>query len=363
MLKKILSFLLATLLLSLQVSAQPSKTLTPLTLATAIESAIANHPQLTAILMKQTAAESGLNLAKKQQSDVKKSPFIVNDLIYIKNGYSVAASEMQLRLAKSEYEQLKQKIAYQVTEKYFNLKLAEQMLSIYQNAINMAEENCNLVTTQLAIGMVSELEAENAQIQLKRNQHSYNTALRNIEIAKEDLKIAMHHNGEFLFTLTDSLSEIAPYESNVEEDITAALQTRYDLTALREKANLDKLYFTITDKMTAPNTEAYQSAYSAYLQSDYTYQNTQDLIGLSLRASYNNISATKGNLDIAELTLNVKQREYDTAKMKFEMGMITNLELTQIQTALLQSQTELEQAKLTHLLAIQKYQYEITYGL
>ena len=333
-----------------------------LTLEDAIKTALANNTQLTACQAKKEAAEASLSVARSDQKNAKKSPVAVNELIYVKNGYAVAASEMQIRMADAEYQQITNRIAYQVTEKYFNVKLAEQILYIQQNGSIMANENFEIVSSQFEMGMVSDLEVKNARIQVTRTEYARQNASRNYALAKEDFKIALGLEGACDFTLTDQII-YEDYTPNADADIPNALTTRYDVIALREVAQLDKLYFTITEKITAENTADYKNAISTWLQSQYNYDSNSKLIGLSIRACANNIYTTKGNLEIAAMSLDVKQREYDTAKLKFEMGMITNLELVKIQTELLQAQTELESAKLSYKLAVEKYQYEITYGV
>ncbi len=333
-----------------------------LTLEDAIQTALSNNGQLVACQVKKKAAETSLSVAKSDQRAAKKSPIAINELIYVKNGYAVAAQEMQIRMAEAEIQQITNRISYQVTEKYFNIKLAEQLVLIHQNGVQMANDNLQIVSTQFSLGMVSELEVSNAEIQVKRTTHALEDAMRNLALANEDFKITLGIEGPCTFSLTDAIT-YEDYNSDVTEDIASAMNTRYDVISLRELAALDELYFTITQKITAANTADYQTAESTYLQSQYTYNSNSKLIGLSIQAAYNNIATKKGNLEIAQMALMVKQREYDTAKLKFEMGMITNLELVNIQTELLQCQTELESAKLSYKLAVEQYRYEITYGV
>ena len=56
-------------------------------------------------------------------------------------------------------------------------------------------------------------------------------------------------------------------------------------------------------------------------------------------------------------------KEYDAAKLKYELGMITNLELTSCINDLYSSQVNYANAKLGYRLAVEKYKYEITIGL
>lgn len=365
MIKKILALLFALALLMLSpcyAEESTAPTLYILTLQEAIELAVSNNAQLVACQVAKDSAETSLSVAKSDQRSAERSPIAINELIYIKNGYAVVAAEMQIRLADAQAQQITNRISYQVTEKYYNIKLAEQLILIYQNGLNMANDNLNLMTTQFELGMVSDLEVSNAKIQVRRSELSLEDARRNLSLAKEDFKIALGLEGPCDFSLTDEIT-YENYEGDVTADISAALTTRYDVTALREKAGLDELYFTITDRITASNTADYKSAQSTYLQSKYDYDTNSKMIGLSILSSYNNIATKKGALELAEMTLDIKEREYETAQLKFEMGMITNLELVKTQTELLQCQTELESAKLSYKLAVEKYQHEITYGV
>ena len=371
MVKKIITlFLLATMLMGIPCYAEEntkpkdnsSATIYILTLEEAIQTALANNGQLEACLVKKDAAETTLSVARSDQRAAKNSPIAINELIYVKNGYAVAAAEMQIRLADTEYKQISNRIAYQVTEKYYTVKLAERVLLIQQNGYEMAQENYEIVSSQFQLGMVSDLEVDNALIQVTRTDYARQEASRNYWLAKEDFRIAIGLEGNYDFTLSDEIT-YEDYQPNPDAEIPVALTTRYDVMALQEVAQLDGLYFSITEKITAENTADYKNAKSTYLQSQYNYDTNSQLIGLSIRASANNIHTTKENLDVATMTLSVREREYETAQLKFSMGMITNLELVSAQTTLLQAQTELESAKLSYKLAVEKYQYEITYGV
>ena len=50
--------------------------------------------------------------------------------------------------------------------------------------------------------------------------------------------------------LTDEI-ECEKYQSNVDEDISKAMNTRYDITALKENVNLAMSYFEIAKVLTS----------------------------------------------------------------------------------------------------------------
>jgi outer membrane protein TolC len=68
-------------------------------------------------------------------------------------------------------------------------------------------------------------------------------------------------------------------------------------------------------------------------------------------------------MDISEMQYNIKRKEYNAAKLKYELGVIANVELTKAINDLYDAQVSYANAKLTYRMAIEKYKYEITTGL
>ena len=203
---------------------------------------------------------------------------------YAKHGYYIAALEAALRLDDLERTQIADSIAYDVTEKYYNYKLLEALIEIAENSCQLAQSNQELVQKQFELGLISQLEAENAEVAVLQAQYAKEQYERNLELAGESLKIALQIDHPCTFVLTDSI-ETEAFETDVEQDIQAAMQSRYDVSSLREALDLSSLYLEITGMYQTEDTATWQSAYSDYIKSDYTYSNSSKLIGLSIRNS------------------------------------------------------------------------------
>lgn len=325
-----------------------------------------DNPQLQALDIKLKSTQVSLDAAKLERRRSKNAVIMMPDGIavaYVKDSYYVDMYESQLRLGKLEREQKEHTIAYNVTEKYYNYKLMERLVNTTKQSYELALQNKNTADERLKLGMVSSLEAENAQVAVEQAKLSQENYVRNLDIAKEDLKLALQLDGQDVsFVLTDDIDYEA-FESDVDKDIEPALQSRYDTTALREQAALAKRYYDITAAYSPANTAAYNSAYSDYIQADYNKTNNTKQIALSIRSGYNSILAAKGDLDIAEQNLSVKRREYESAKLKHDLGMVTNMQLTALLNELSQYEINVENAKLAYKLAVVKYQYNITIGI
>ena len=285
------------------------------------------------------------------------------DLAYIKDGYYTEVFLMQERLAREGKKKQENVIAYQVTEKYYRCKQAEGLVKVMRETLSLAEQNKKTVEAQYAMGLVSQMTVTNAEIAVTQARLSLESYERSLLLAYDNLKIDLHLDGtDCKLVLTDEIT-CEDYTSDVEKDTEKAMETRYDIKALTETTDLAKLYFDITASHSSAEVASYQSAYADYLNAKNTQDTSVKQIVLGIKSYYNAILTAKGDLYIAEKTLQLKQSEYEAAKLKHEMGMISNMELTRIMNEVSAQQINVENAKATYRLAVEKYQYEIRTGL
>lgn len=349
-----------------------------LTLEGAIELAIENNPQLTANDAAIKSAELSLEVAEESakeyssmEKDLSKIPGVsiaINisnglEQAYLKHGYYLMAATVGYDLAVMEKGKTAATIAYDVTQSYYNVKLMEELIAIAETGLQLAKDNAEVVKKNYELGYVSQLEIKNVENSVKNAEFSLESNRRNLEIATESLKIALGiDEGNHTLVLTDEIA-VPNLPQNASEKIEQAMETRYDVTALKKSNELSTKYFEITSAYMGKSTAAYNSAYSEYLLSKYTYENSTKLIKLSLKNDYAAILAAKDSITTAENDLSIKQVEYDSAKIKFEMGLITNLELTAKMVELDSAKVQLENARLTYLLAVLKFDYNTTIGI
>ncbi len=343
-----------------------------LSLDEAIAAALEGNPQMEAADASIKSAELSLEVAKIKKKDFddinKKYTVSVNisnsmETAYLKHGYYTYAAEEGLALATTEKDKIAASIAYDVTEKYFNLKLLERLLEIAETSYSIAEENARIVEKQFELGYVSNLEVQNAAASVEAAQFAIEGYKRNIEIATESFKIAAQmEDDKRPLVLTDDIV-LPKMPQTLEEDIQKAMTTRYDVTALRKAMEMQERYFGITSDYVSDSTAAYHSAYSDFVKAKYNYENSSKMIALSLRNEYMSILTAEENIRKAESALKVKQIEYESAKIKYDMGVMTNLQLTSVMTELDSCKVQLENANLTYMLAVQKYGYDTTIGL
>ncbi len=335
-----------------------------LSLNQAIELATKDNPQFLTYDTKISDYEYQLERARIEMRNSKGPVKIPAGLqqVVIQKGYNVKQNEINLATSKMEKEQAKNKLAYSVTEKYYNVKLSEALVKSSVDTYNLAQENEKHIKLQYELGMVSELDYKNAylaMLQAKANADKYE---RNLEIATDDLRIALQiKNPNAVFTLTDSI-EKEEFSANLEEDTKNALESRLDVFKLKKTYEQSVLYREAM-QVAGKSSTYYSSANSSVVQCEYAYENNKKLIALSIKSTYNSVFDSQDALSVAEAKREIKEQEYTVAKLKYDLGLITNSELTNAMLNLSSASIELDNAKLTYKLAVQKYSYEITLGL
>ena len=348
-----------------------------LSLEKAIEMAYTDNPQIIANEYKQAATKINIKSAKMDKSALKNSqkamananiPGISGlsvttiETLLVREGYLVNAAEMQDRLAIKELDKIKATIAYNVTQSYYNLVLMDKLVNAADSAYKLALENKAIVDAQYLLGLIPAIDYENADVSVLGAENALNTYKLNKSIAMENLKIYLNKEDENCIIIPTDDIEYEEYFSDVERDLESAVSTRYDLTALKETRDLAEKYFNISKAFTEASA-AYNTAYSDFLAADYNYTNTTNLIKLSIRNSYNEILTSASSMDISKRQYEMKLKEYQADKAKYDLGMISNIELTATINELYNAQVAYANAKLTYTMAVEKYKYEITIGL
>ena len=336
-----------------------------ISLADSVSMAYDGNAQIEANLLKQKGNEVSVSSARITQRSYKNIPVNVSsnfDLYCLKNGYQVDAAEMSLRISQMENEKIRADIAYDVTEAYYNLVLMQKLVNAAENSYKLALDNKKAVDAQHALGMIPNLDYENADVTVKICENALNEYKLNYAVAEQNLKILINKDTENCIIVPTDEIECEDYISDTEADIVSALETRFDINSLKENRNLARVYFEHSKALTE-SSATYNTAYASYMDADYNYTHTQKLIALSIKSLYNSIITSSANMETSRMQYEIDLKEYDAAKLKYELGMITNLELTSCINDLYSSQVNYANAKLNYRLAVEKYKYEITIGL
>lgn len=349
-----------------------------LTLDDAVGMALKDNPRIKAAEASVKSAELSLEVSKETAKEYKdmeklasKIPGVstaVNvsnglDQAYLKHGYYTDAANVGVELAKLSKGQVEAAISYEVIQKYYNVKLMEELCDIAKASLALTEDNLGMMENQYEAGFVPSLEVRNAKNAVTRAKYSLESYERNLDMAKKSLKLTLQiEDAACDVVLTDDIA-IAEIPENVNEMIAGAVSTRYDLTAARKDYELKKLKFDITAMYMSSKTALYHSAYSEYLNGEYTYNDAMDMIKIALESEYASILTAADEITACENDVEVAVSMYESKKTMYDLGLITNLELTSAMTELASARVQLENARVNYALSVIKFAYSTTIGI
>ncbi len=349
-----------------------------LSLEDAIGMATESNARIQAADASVKSAELSLEVAKETGKEYRDAEKLVSKIpgvsmavdisdgleqAYLKHGYYTDAATVGVELAQMSREQVVASISYEVTERYYNVKLMEELVSIANAGLSLAKDNLAMMENQFEAGYVPALEVRNAKNAVLRAEYSLKNYERSLEVVKKSLKVSLGiGEADCDIVLTDKL-EMPEIPGNAEEMIEGALTARYDMTAVKKNYELMKSQFDITAFYMSEKTAAYHSAYSEYLSAEYTYNNTLDLMKIGLESEYAAILTAADEITACENDLEIAQSLYESKKTMYDLGLITNLELTSAMTELDSSKMQLENARVSYALAVIKFGYSTTIGI
>jgi outer membrane protein len=281
-------------------------------------------------------------------------------------------------LSEKNLKKTEQDVVSQVTESYFLTLLSEESLRILRNNTENLKDIYRKTEPLVKVGMMDKLELDQLSVQVNSLSNAVRSAERQFEMAKNMLRIQMGVTAETELELTDNLVDIIEKEIGPDSDLNfdMALNADYQLLEVQEE---------LTEKQIDLQKAAYLPTVTGFY--NYTYKllkpafdmSPPHIVGLQMnipvfssgerrsrvRQAKIDLETTKNNKALIEEQLDIQFRQlqfnlkntwenYETQKRnvevsrevylnlrrKFELGMISGLELTTADSNYLQAESE-----------------------
>ena len=178
----------------------------------AVSKAYQNRPDLKSIIAKKQAAESSIELAKKDYYPVLTGTAgydYAGNAFPLERGWNIGATfsfplfsgfltkyqveeaKANLNVLNANEESLRQNIFLEVQQAYLNLKEAEDSIPTAELTVQQAQENFEIANGRYAAGVGNPIEVTDAEVSLLNAKLSYIQALYNYKVSQASLEKAM----------------------------------------------------------------------------------------------------------------------------------------------------------------------------
>jgi outer membrane protein len=300
----------------------------------------------------------------------------------------IGASQTYYELAKSELQNTVSKTVLSVQKAFYGVLLAKAVLDITYASYTNSEENFENVKALYTEGMVSEFDMLQAEVQVENIRPLVLRMENVLKSAKNGFKITLGIDQSEEVDLSGEIV-LEPLDLADESDlIQEAMKSNFNIKTLDLKKQVDEAFIQLdvsrywptlagfANYSYAGSSDAWNYQNYSYStiglnlsinlwegnrtknkveQSTITYKQTEeqllqlkDYTTLEVKATVLELIRVKSLLEVQERTVQLAQRAYDIAKVRYQEGAGSQLELRN-------SDQELRQARLNRVQAIYSY--------
>ena len=321
--------------------------------------------------------------------------FNVNQTIsdFGKTEKSILFEQQGKELSNQSVEQVKQKLSQLAIGNYFTLVYLQEAIKIKLEQLNTLNEHLLFIKKKQETGSATEYEILTTQVRISTIENQMTDLKTAIQIQVSQLNS--------LLGMPQSTSHQVKRELNLKEPalqsdslMASAMKNRTEMKLAQEKGKQAELRYNLTNSQNNPVISAFASGGVKNGYTPYLYDPKANFVaGIGLRIpildgkrkSYNlvqaqsviqvnnqeteiarraivgevveaeaNVEASQKKVDQSQLQLQQAIQAYSLAKVSFESGMITNLELIDGSTVVSESRLSVLKSKIDYTVNIYK---------
>jgi len=313
----------------------------------------------------------------------------------IKSGYEI--SKYGLSLSREEYRQAQQEIKFNVTNLFYNLLLAGELIKIREGSIARTEDHLKTVQERYDKGYASEFDLLRVKVELANAKPPLVQAKNLYKLALDNLKNLLGIDLADSVRLDGSL-EFAPIQAEQSRAEELAFENRSELKLIGEQNKIGMKALALAQAGNKPSlfgTANYQYAKPYYGQdvwkTDWNFtlalslpifdgfltrskvrsarsdlrlleiseSQIKDGIRLEISQAISDLNLARENILSQEENIKQARESLRIANVQYQKGMLTNLELMDTEFALTVAETNYLQALSDYSIAKAKYERAI----
>lgn len=294
-----------------------------------------------------------------------------------KNENNIASAQLNLNSADLNLENTKQQVVFDTTSAYYDVLRNKSLVAVKENSVNLLQKHLDQAVSKFQIGVVpgsdilsSKVQLANAVQALVTSRNDYDNALATLSnliglpisddlLIKDNMyyqKLALNlqectdyafkHRPDgisALYAVKKAEKDIAVIKANRLPQVNAQVSKVFNGEKPFNKDHNDNwaaglsISWNVFDNNVTSAQVHENEATLRRLQS--VYEQTREKIELDVLKAYNNLVASEKNILTTQVAVKQAEEEYGIARVKYDEGVGTNLEVMDAQEKLAESQT------------------------
>lgn len=318
---------------------------------------------------------------------------------------SIQAAKEDLESSNLELKIELWQLRLDVTNDYFDLQQADELITIAESAVENARDSFENTVALEQAGLGTRFDVLRSEVQLADRQQQLTQAKGQKEIAQRQLAQRLSLADNATLTASDPVQESGRWPLSLEESIAAAQTFRAELSEILTEREISVLNEKIAKNSLGPFLSASGSVtaggsavdrvsnaaqnlltgnvgYSVGAEANYTifdggrskaqakqqavstqiaetqFDNTKNVIRFQIELNYSNLTSSLQNISTNRKAVEQAKQSLELAKLRFREGIGTQLEVSNEETSLTRSESNLLQAIIDYnraLIGLQRF--------
>lgn len=255
--------------------------------------------------------------------------------------------------AQRDYEIARADIATQVEQAYYDVLKAERGLVLARENLTQAEDQLKVAESKFKLGMVAQIDVITADAEFASAEAEMSRAESNLALSRMRFNRLIGIALDSTKKLTSEFKYV-PVSFDLEKAIRYALSNRPEIKRAEDTVALKKKEVEVyTNDFTPPLVLEKAKAGLSYAEAGL--EDVKTGIALEVRQNLESFEDAKRQVPLQEKSLLRAKESLRIAKARYEAGVITAIELRDVQRAVYQAETAYLQAMFDYNVALTKF--------
>ncbi|WP_058485925.1 stalk domain-containing protein [Defluviitalea phaphyphila] len=330
---------------------------TKITYEEAIKKALSNNLALKSIeegiKISEEFEENARNAVVVQRPSVEdyssEAAIFVSEAVHVNNLLTLIQAEYGVKAAKYQKQIQEGLIKYQVKSSFDSIQSLKKDIELLKKSLETSKIQLEITKQKVNLGLESDYNKIKAEQDYKKQENQLETLQRSLdtEYIKLNSLMGVDEKERFILDYQVEFMPIDMDENELDAYIGRAL-VKDPSIILKEEEVKQAEYNLHLYTYTGTISDSYDIRKSKLNQANLALNEAKDTLEDKIRTTYNQIKQLEEQYKINTLALEQAKDQYDIMKTQYNLGMVSEINLKQVELGILSAQVELEKTIIQH---------------
>lgn len=327
------------------------ETLESLDIETAVEKALSNSTALKTANLSLAVSEEQLENSQFSVDYNTGSDSLQSILSLIKNQASYRNSEEELKVQE-------QKIAYEMEQTFIDILNIQREIQIAEDSFKVEEKNLTISKLKSDMGLISQQEYNEALLSFEKSKVNIESQKTNLENLFTNLNIIIGESdtSKQYNLLINIEYEPVELKSSIEDYAEARVLESVTIQNAKRNLSVAEQSYIVEQANISGTTTSLMQAENSVATSEMNLSDTKENMEVQVINLYNTIKSLETNIENNKTELSNLKNNYEIAKIQYEMGKISKIELMQAENKVISMENTIINQIYEHSQNVKKFE-------